>query len=376
MLADFGYSNDKSARAAIDKINAEGGIAGRQVEYIAEDSQSDGTVGPRMMTRLLADHQVDFVIGSDFGVVITGSFPIVTQYKVPHAATGDVNENEYFDGGRYTYRFTPFVGQHPLLIRDYALEKFGKKWAVMYLDYVWGQSHRDYFRKYFVDERGAEMTDIPIPLETQDFTPLLAKVPKDVDAVYMVTFGLFTIGVLSQAYEMGIRVPKVGPADILVGIDTKQLGEAGEGVTTPAFIPRRLESYNTPYVKAWRDAVGVDPEGFEVGNPKRVMELAHNVSVWEIIHAIKQGIEETGWQSKQDNAKWITWLEGEGKGRQFKEGPGFPQGNKFMRAEDHQVMLQSWVEQVINGEIKVVQGPNPPEKGLFPPLVDLTKQQL
>jgi branched-chain amino acid transport system substrate-binding protein len=41
----FGFWNDRAARAAVDKINAEGGIAGRPIELFTEDTRSGSNDG-------------------------------------------------------------------------------------------------------------------------------------------------------------------------------------------------------------------------------------------------------------------------------------------------------------------------------------------
>ena len=44
-LAHYGHSHEVVAKAAVAKINAEGGIAGRPVELLVEDTESQPTTG-------------------------------------------------------------------------------------------------------------------------------------------------------------------------------------------------------------------------------------------------------------------------------------------------------------------------------------------
>ncbi len=44
-LAAYGYSHERVMVAAVDKVNKEGGIAGRPVELYVEDSESKPSVG-------------------------------------------------------------------------------------------------------------------------------------------------------------------------------------------------------------------------------------------------------------------------------------------------------------------------------------------
>lgn len=57
----------------------------------------------------------------------------------------------------------------------------------------------------------------------------------------------------------------------------------------------------------------------------------------------------------------------------FKNGVEFPQGDGYYRAEDHAFITGIYVEQIVNGEIKLV-GKIPAEDVVYEPLVDRTKE--
>ena len=64
-LAAYGYSHEKTVRAAIAKINKDGGISGRQVELYVEDTESKPSVGALKFRKLVETYGVDFVIDSN-----------------------------------------------------------------------------------------------------------------------------------------------------------------------------------------------------------------------------------------------------------------------------------------------------------------------
>jgi len=77
ILADLDMSSGKSAFQgailAAEQLNAEGGILGRDVEVIGEDSDVQSGPGPDLLkvssalTRLITYHNVDFIIGQAIG---------------------------------------------------------------------------------------------------------------------------------------------------------------------------------------------------------------------------------------------------------------------------------------------------------------------
>ena len=64
----IGVNTHQGVLLAAEQLNAEGGILGRTIEVIAEDSDASGgdtAVGVAALTRLLTFHKVDYIISSD-----------------------------------------------------------------------------------------------------------------------------------------------------------------------------------------------------------------------------------------------------------------------------------------------------------------------
>lgn len=80
-LAPYGYSNELVLRAAIGKINAEGGIAGRPVELYTEDTESKVPTGVMKYRKLIEHYGVHFVIGSQHSGINIATNPIAKELK-------------------------------------------------------------------------------------------------------------------------------------------------------------------------------------------------------------------------------------------------------------------------------------------------------
>jgi branched-chain amino acid transport system substrate-binding protein len=88
-----GASSAESAKlgteVAVAQINAAGGIAGRKVQIIAADTQTDPTVGVGEMKRLVEQEKVDILVGPVISQVLLAALPVVNAAKVPQlGATG------------------------------------------------------------------------------------------------------------------------------------------------------------------------------------------------------------------------------------------------------------------------------------------------
>jgi branched-chain amino acid transport system substrate-binding protein len=74
---------------AVAQINAAGGIAGRQVDIVTGDTQTDPTVGVGEIKRLVQQEKVDLVIGPVISQVLLAALPVVNEAKIPQlGATG------------------------------------------------------------------------------------------------------------------------------------------------------------------------------------------------------------------------------------------------------------------------------------------------
>ena len=61
----IGQQSVDGARMAAEEINAEGGLAGRPIEIIAEDEAGQPAVGVAAMNKLVYSDKVNFLLGPD-----------------------------------------------------------------------------------------------------------------------------------------------------------------------------------------------------------------------------------------------------------------------------------------------------------------------
>ena len=368
-LATYGYSHDKTLKAAVKKINAEGGIAGRPVEIYTEDTETKVATGISRMRKLIEHHGVDFIIGSNHSGIVVASAPIAKELRTILWANAGATEITAEKGNRYVFRIVSNVRQEARAIAEWGAKNLGKKWATLVADYAWGWSYESEFTKYIVGHGGTVLKSIRAPLGTKDFMPHVVQIPRDAEAVLIAFFGTDLLSLIRDLYAVRPDIKRVIGHYGLTGIATEPLGPAGEGLNIVTSFPRRLAEFNTPYARAFRDAIGLSPEGHEVGNPKMIFALAYDWAVWEEMFTLKRAIEESGWKSKEDNPALIKALEG----MKLKESLQFPQGDKFIRAEDHQAFVPIFIERVVNGRLTVV-ARVPAERLIYPPPVDYTKE--
>jgi len=368
-LAAYGYSHEKVAKAAIAKINAEGGISGRQIKLYVEDDESKPSVGALKFRKLVETNGVDFVLDSNSSGVCVACCPIAKELRTIYFPCGSATEISGKQGNRYVFQACTNVREEVKGAAKFAVENLGKKWVTVVVDYAWGHSNEEDFSKFIDQNGGTVLESIRVPLGTSNWLPYLkGKIPAEAEAVFFANFGSDFLCFIRDLYAVRPDIKKLGAVYVISALDPAELGPPADGLYALTSYPVRLESLNTPYNKAYREMIGVDSEGREVGTGKYFV-LAYDWAVWEPIFALKAAIEKCGWKSKKDNPDLIKTLEG----MHFKNGVEFPQGDGYYRAEDHAFITGIYVEQIVNGEIKLV-GKIPAEDVVYEPLVDRTKE--
>jgi branched-chain amino acid transport system substrate-binding protein len=106
-FASWGYWHNKCALAAAKVINDGGGIAGRKLELVTEDTESNPAAGARKLRSLIQRNGAAFVTGSVHSGIMLASIPVATELKTIYFSTGEATEATGEKGTRYSFRTGP-----------------------------------------------------------------------------------------------------------------------------------------------------------------------------------------------------------------------------------------------------------------------------
>jgi len=344
-LSTHGRGGLMTAKAAIERINKAGGIAGRPVKFIVEDSATDPATGLRKLRKLILKDKCEFVlIGVNSGVAV-GAIPLAKEMNTiifTEATARDITAKK---GNRYVFRAIGDAEMAAIAMARFAGKELGKNAYGMGADYEWGHSVVGMAEEVF-GKIGLKMVGKAFsPVGTLDFVPYLSKVPKQTDFIVAGYFTSDVLKLVNQAWEIGLRKP------IFVGsihsIRYKDLGPGADLVWCGTYGSRSLSGYPQDVraaQKAYRDVVGLNDEGWD-----RAGELSAEYiwAGWEGVSWIKKGVEDSGWKSRDDNLKFMKALEG----ATVRTSIDFPTGGKTMRAEDHQAITDIYVLKAEKGHI-------------------------
>lgn len=158
---------------AAEEINAAGGVDGRMIEIVVQDSENDGDIGVDRLERLYEEGAVAVggVVSSGVGAQVA---PTAEELELPIFLVKSGTEAVFSLASRYTFRTcipsAPMVAE-PVL--QYAQEQGFTNVGAIVADYPWGQAFKSAMEGSFADagiEYAIEVA--PVPPNT-DFTPFV-----------------------------------------------------------------------------------------------------------------------------------------------------------------------------------------------------------
>lgn len=374
-FSSWGYWCDKAAKAAVNYLNSKNGIAGRPVEYHAEDTESSPPAGARKFRSLVQRNKADFVIGSVHSGVCLASTAIAKELKTIYVPQAMAEEMTGTQGNRYVFRVGSDTYSQAVAGAPWAFKNLGKKWTFVFADYGWGWSHFNEHKKVLETLGATIAAPIAVPLDAKDLLPYLAKVPGDTEVLYTIFFGAQSTAFYTQSKSMGLdqKMKRYSVICTHEAISPKDLGGASEGVYLLEYHPRQLRFKDTPHNKAFRDLMEIDPVDGKEKTSTRIVAGSHHWAVWESVFYIQKAVEKSGWTTKADNLKFMLAMEGMRVSESFEH----PQGNKYIRPQDHKAVIDFKMSRIEQGSI-AVQHPIPAAdiEKLFPPRIDFTKESV
>ncbi len=264
-VATFGQSTRDGILLAVEEWNAKGGIDGKKIEYVVEDSQCNAEAAVSAANKVIDQDGVKFIIGE---VCSSASIPvseIATTKSVfqisPTSTNPNVTVNE--DGTTKPTIFRacfidPFQGK---VGAKFALDNLGAKTAAVFLDqgndYVRGLA--EVFIKEFEAGGGTVLVKETYTGDDSDFSAILTKV-KDAnpDVLYLPDYYSTVNLIAAQAKEKGVTAVMLGGD----GWDSADLDRAAldGGYFTNHFSDQDTRPIVQDFVKKYAAKFGAPPD--------------------------------------------------------------------------------------------------------------------
>lgn len=320
---------------AAEEINAAGGIDGRQIELVYEDSEANPAVAVQKAEKLMTASDVDFLTGT----VNSGATLAVGQVaeRAGKLIATTVSFSDAITGSGCSpnvFRVNARAGQQSAALAVWLKrERPGAKVFYLGPDYEMGRSTVAAFRKN-AEEVGAQSTDeVFAPLGAKDYSQYFGGIrAARPDVLYTSVAGNDTVRLFTQLKDFGLLegLTILGASGTVTSQNIGAIGDAAEGfITGVGYSPLVDTPENKAFVEAFKARNGSDPD-------------LYGADSYGLLFAYKKAVEAAG--STQTDAV-----------RAALEGLSWetPQGVKTIRAGDHQAIQPVYVVEVKGGAFTI-----------------------
>jgi len=210
-LAKFGEIENKSFLMAVDEINAAGGVKGKKIKLIIEDTTGKPDVGRSAIEKLIAQDKVVIIGGGYSSSVTWATIAVAQQQKVPFLVNTGSADKITEQGWEYIFRLNPPVSEYPGALASFLGEvaKDVKSVVILHENSLFGQSGSKKFVKQCEALGLNVMMKEGYEAGAIDFKPLLVKVKsKKPDMIYMISYIMDASLLMRQAKQLNLS-PKL-----------------------------------------------------------------------------------------------------------------------------------------------------------------------
>ncbi|MGP0094259.1 MAG: ABC transporter substrate-binding protein [Xanthobacteraceae bacterium] len=194
------------AKLALEQINAKGGVLGRQLELLVEDSANDVGTGVQKTRKLIERDEVSFIIGDVNSAIALAMAQVTNEKKVLHVVSGGHTDPITGTDCKWNvYRVCNTTRMEANSVSEVLVTKYGKKWHFITPDYAFGHTLQkacaDDLAKLGGTVTGNELT----PLGTSDFSAYLIKAKAaSPDVLILLVQGSDMVNCLKQIVQFGM----------------------------------------------------------------------------------------------------------------------------------------------------------------------------
>jgi len=205
--AAVGKNEQLGAEYAVAEINAKGGIDGRQVQLLVEDSTS-GDVGTAVQKarKLIERDKVNFLLGNVNSAIALAMAQVSNELKTLHIVTGGHTDAITGKSCQWNvFRVCNTTAMEANSVASTLIETSGKKWYYITPDYSFGHTLQGGLEKAAGKLGGTKVGEDLTPLGTTDFSSYLIKAQSAApDVVIFTQQGDDGVNIMKQAVQFGL----------------------------------------------------------------------------------------------------------------------------------------------------------------------------
>jgi branched-chain amino acid transport system substrate-binding protein len=225
----FAVLGDDSMRGAVMAIDDFGGkVGGKTIEIVKASSDGSPDSAVRAVRKLVEQDGVKVIVGplsGDEGLAVKDFVKTKPDVTIVNGTSG-AQDTTLRDPAPNFFRFSTDGAQWMAGLGDYAFKTKGyKRIATLAEDYSFPYTQVFGFMAPYCKAGGRVVKKFWVPIGTKDFSSVIASMPDNIDAIYVVLGGSDSVNFLTQYQQAGGQAPLIGGS---VTVDQTILGSKGK----------------------------------------------------------------------------------------------------------------------------------------------------
>lgn len=264
-LASLGQDAARGIDLALDEFK--GMVGGKRIEVVREGTNATPDLAVQKARKLIEQDKVDVVVGplsGGEGLAIKEYAKTVSN-KTFINGTGAAQDTTMRNPAPNFFSFSTDGAQRVAGLGSYAYDvKKYRKVAVVAEDYAFPYAQVAGFVSEFCPRGGNIVDRFWVPLGTKDYASVIARIPQDIDAVYVVLGGADAVNFLGQYTQSGGTSPLIGGS---ITVDANVLNSKGPFRKSVVGIPSASSSADDNEAPEWKAFVKAYRTRFPDGLP-------------------------------------------------------------------------------------------------------------
>jgi len=251
----YGESFGTALELAREEINARGGILGKKVEFVVEDSKCDAKAGVDAINSLVRLKGMKIVIAAECSGPTLSAAPVAEENKVLYLAATASNP-DIKNAGDYVFRTCPNDLQQGKDLAQIVFSEGFRKTAVLNMDNAYGEGISGVFAEEFAGLGGSIAIKQKFNQNDTDFRTQLVKTKEsNPDSLFLVAYPKTYPAIIKQMRELGLEIQLFSSDTFKDQAVLDALGELAEGTIFSGYAESGTAKFGE-FRQAYRERYG------------------------------------------------------------------------------------------------------------------------